>query len=84
MDVNNINEVRVFARDKAFQRLTMLKMEARGIREDLKDDSYLDLSQETLESMYQSIKEEIAAWETITKFAVQFKAAVHYLVSTPM
>ena len=67
MDVNNINEVRGFARDKAFQRLTMLKMEARGIREDLKDDSYLDLSQETLESMYQSIKEEIAAWDHICK-----------------
>jgi FMN-dependent NADH-azoreductase len=27
---------------------------------------------------------EIAAWETITKFADQFKAADHYLISTPM
>ena len=28
--------------------------------------------------------EEIAAWETITKFADQFKTADHYLISTPM
>ncbi|MFT5396223.1 MAG: FMN-dependent NADH-azoreductase [Gammaproteobacteria bacterium] len=28
--------------------------------------------------------EEIAAWETIAKFADQFKAADHYLISTPM
>ncbi len=28
--------------------------------------------------------EEIVAWETITKFADQFKAADHYLISTPM
>lgn len=28
--------------------------------------------------------EEIAAWETITNFADQFKAADHYLISTPM
>ena len=28
--------------------------------------------------------EEIAAWEAITKYADQFKAADHYLISTPM
>lgn len=63
----DINETRELASNKAFAKITMLKIEIKDLKDDIKYDNTGGLTIEELELMYEVNKKELKVWEYMCK-----------------